>query len=151
MGAMKHERNTPKLRIPRPRILWPILLLLALFVLFFEFIADVGGGAIPTPAPAATTSPSATSEPSSDANYPATAQVMQVIDGATAVILVEEGTLRVSYYGVGAPERRERCFGSAREANKQLVEGQIVRLVPSPRGVDEDGRLLRYVFLEDGR
>ena len=135
MGAMKHERNTPKLpkvRIPRPQILWPILLLLALFVLFFEFIAEVGGGAIPTPTPAATTSPSPTSESSLDADYTSTAQVMQVIAGATAVILVEEGALRGRYYSISAPERRERCFGSAREASKRPVEGQTGTVSPLP-------------------
>jgi hypothetical protein len=31
------------LRIFQLRVLWPILALLAAFVIFFEFIADVGG------------------------------------------------------------------------------------------------------------
>ena len=37
------------LRIVQLRVLWPILLLLAAFVIFFEFIADVGGSAQPLP------------------------------------------------------------------------------------------------------
>lgn len=50
------------LRILQLRLLWPILLLLAAFVIFFEFIADVGGSAEPLPSPpfepVATASPS---------------------------------------------------------------------------------------------
>jgi hypothetical protein len=39
------------LRILQLRALWPILLLLAALVIFFEFIADAGGSAEPLPSP----------------------------------------------------------------------------------------------------
>lgn len=39
------------LRILQLRLLWPILLLLAAFVIFFQCIADVGGSAEPKPSP----------------------------------------------------------------------------------------------------
>lgn len=39
------------LRILQLRLLWPILLLLAAFVIFFQFIADVGGSAEPQSSP----------------------------------------------------------------------------------------------------
>ena len=38
-------------RVLNLRLLWPFLLLLAAFVVFFEFIADVGGSAEPLRAP----------------------------------------------------------------------------------------------------
>lgn len=54
------------LRIFQLRLLWPILLLLAAFVIFFELIADVGGSAEPLPSPplqpVATASPSPTDQ-----------------------------------------------------------------------------------------
>ncbi len=39
------------LRILHLRVLWPVLILLAAFVIFFEFIADVGGSGDPLPSP----------------------------------------------------------------------------------------------------
>lgn len=57
------------LRILQLRLLWPVLLLLAAFVIFFQFIADVGGTAepqsspSPLPAPTASPSPAEQSEP----------------------------------------------------------------------------------------
>ncbi len=103
----------PKVRIPRPRILWPLLLLLASFILFFEFIADVGGSDIRAPiaTPSPTASPSPTAEPSSVPSDATTAQVIEVVDGDTVFILAEVETFRVRYYGIDAPERGERPFG----------------------------------------
>jgi len=57
------------LRILQLRLLWPVLLLLAAFVIFFQFIADVGGNAEPQssppiqPVPTASPSPAGPSEP----------------------------------------------------------------------------------------
>jgi len=51
------------LRILQLRLLWPILLLLAAFVIFFEFIADVGGSAEPLPSPPIQPSPTASPSP----------------------------------------------------------------------------------------
>jgi len=50
------------LRILQLRLLWPILLLLVAFVIFFEFIADVGGSAEPLPWPPIQPSPTEQSE-----------------------------------------------------------------------------------------
>lgn len=64
------------LRILQLRVLWPILLLLAAFVIFFEFIADVGGSAEPLPSPppvqaVPTASPSPAEQPDSGPAGPA--------------------------------------------------------------------------------
>lgn len=45
------------------RVLWPILLLLAAFVIFFEFIADGGGSAEPLPSPSPVAVPTASPFP----------------------------------------------------------------------------------------
>jgi hypothetical protein len=49
------------LRIIQLRLIWSVLLLLAAFVIFFEFIADVGGSADPQSSP---TQPVPTAAPS---------------------------------------------------------------------------------------
>ena len=62
------------LRILQLRLLWPVLLLLAAFVIFFQFIADVGGTAepqsSPSPLPAPTASPSPAEQPESGPGDP---------------------------------------------------------------------------------
>jgi hypothetical protein len=52
------------LRIFQLRVLWPVLALLAAFVIFFEFIADVGGSAEPLPSPPVPAVPTASPSPS---------------------------------------------------------------------------------------
>jgi hypothetical protein len=52
------------MRILQLRLLWPILLLLAAFVIFFEFIADVGGTDEPLPSPPLHPVATASSSPS---------------------------------------------------------------------------------------
>jgi len=54
---------TGLLRILQLRLLWPILLLLAAFVIFFELIADVGGSAEPLPSPPVQPLPTASPSP----------------------------------------------------------------------------------------
>jgi len=51
------------LRIFQLRVLWPVLALLAAFVIFFEFIADVGGSAEPLPSPPFQAIPTASPSP----------------------------------------------------------------------------------------
>lgn len=82
--------------------------------------------------------------------------VVRVLDGDTiAVILDGEHTPRtVRYIGIDAPEdspKKLECFGrDATERNRALVQGRRVRLVSDVRDTDRFGRLLRYVYDEDG-
>ncbi len=79
---------------------------------------------------------------------PDTALVIQVIDGDTIVI---EGGYRVRYIGIDTPEIHPQLepFGmQALEANRQLVEGKVVRLEMDISPTD-NGRLLRYVYVDD--
>ncbi len=89
------------------------------------------------------------------ANVPAyeKALVSKVIDGDT--IELQDGS-RVRYLGIDTPEtvhptKPVQPFGPEASArNKELVEGKTVYLQKGMRDVDEYGRLLRYVYTEDG-
>ncbi len=49
------------------------------------------------------------------------------------------------------PRRPVQCFGHEASAyNKSLVENKKVKLVKDVTEIDKYGRLLRYVYLEDG-
>ncbi len=80
-------------------------------------------------------------------------RVARVVDGDT--IELENGE-KVRYIGVNAqesvdPRRQVECFGKeASSFNKNLVEGKMVRLEKDISDRDKYGRLLRFVFLEDG-
>ncbi|MEK7680495.1 MAG: thermonuclease family protein [Patescibacteria group bacterium] len=79
--------------------------------------------------------------------------VTRIIDGDT--IELETGD-KVRYIGVNTPEsvdpRREvQCFGiEASVYNKNLVLNKKVRLEKDISETDKFGRLLRYIYLEDG-
>lgn len=80
-------------------------------------------------------------------------QVKRVIDGDT--IELEDGR-KVRYIGINTPEsvdprRGVQCFGKEASAfNRELVEGKVVRLEKDVSETDKYGRLLRFVYLEDG-
>lgn len=84
--------------------------------------------------------------------------VTQVVDGDTFKIASGESTLTVRIIGVNTPETKDprkdvECFG--KEASAQLVSHiheKTVLLTSDPSQADQDryGRLLRYVYLEDG-
>lgn len=84
--------------------------------------------------------------------------VVEAIDGDTIVVKEggEERTVRL--LGVDTPETKDprravQCFGhEASKYTKSLVTGRAVRLVIDPAEGDKDkyGRLLRYVYFEDG-
>lgn len=79
-------------------------------------------------------------------------KVTRVIDGDTIEI---EGRQKVRYIGMDTPELHHpkkpvQCFGrEAMEKNRQLVDGEQVRLEKDVSETDKYGRLLRYVYLED--
>ena len=79
--------------------------------------------------------------------------VKRVVDGDT--IELENGE-KVRYIGVNSPEsvdprRAVQCFGKeASRFNKELIEGKRVRLEKDISNKDKYGRLLRFVYLEDG-
>ena len=85
-------------------------------------------------------------------------RVTKVIDGDTIILADGE---KVRYIGVGTPELRRKVRGrwvyepqpfaeDSTEFNRRLTEGKIVRLEFDVEKRDKYGRLLAYVYLEDG-
>jgi micrococcal nuclease len=80
-------------------------------------------------------------------------KVARAVDGDTLEL---EGGEKVRYIGVNTPETVKpnaptECFGKEASArNKELVEGKAVRLEKDVSDRDRYGRLLRFVYLEDG-
>ena len=75
--------------------------------------------------------------------------VKKVIDGDT--IVLADGR-RVRYIGVNAPELggpAERFGPEARDFNRKLVGGEMVRLEFDRERNDQYGRVLAYIFLPD--
>ena len=85
------------------------------------------------------------------------ATVSRVVDGDTIVVALDGGTYVVRYLGIDAPETVRpdwpvEPFGPEASAfNEQLVGGKTVWLEEDVSETDQFGRLLRYVWLEDGR
>lgn len=74
-------------------------------------------------------------------------KVIRVVDGDT--IELESGQ-KLRYIGIDTPESttEHECFGvEAKEKNRELVEGKLVRLEKDVSETDRYGRLLRYVYL----
>lgn len=88
----------------------------------------------------------------------ATSPVVRVIDGDTIVVEINGAQEKVRLIGVNTPEtvnprKQVECFGKEASAFvKNILSGQFVRLESDINQDDRDkyGRLLRFVFLEDG-
>jgi micrococcal nuclease len=90
---------------------------------------------------------------------PAIYRVVEVIDGDTIKVDIGEKIETVRLIGIDTPEianphnPQNDYFGpEAAQYTKQLLENQLVYLIPDPMQSNRDkyDRLLRYVFLEDG-
>ena len=86
---------------------------------------------------------------------PETAIVSRVIDGDTIEVTLRGETQRVRLLLVDTPEvyGGEECYGpeASAYASSLLPEGTEVRLERDVTDADFFGRLLRYVYLADGR
>ncbi len=84
--------------------------------------------------------------------------VLRVVDGDTIKISVNNTTDTIRLIGMDSPETVDpkkpvQCFGKeASQKMNELVLGKPVRLAADATQGDKDkyGRLLRFVFLEDG-
>jgi micrococcal nuclease len=79
------------------------------------------------------------------------ATVVAVIDGDTIDVMVGGQTQRVRYILINTPEAGEPFGAASTAANRALVDGKLVTLVKDVSETDRFGRLLRYVYLPDGR
>ena len=137
---------------------------IALFALAALLANLAGGGdddaeptATSTPGPVASaTAPAPTSTPlvappnlQPDPARLEQAEVLHIIDGDTIDVRIAGREERVRYYGVDTTERGEDCFGEATDRNEALAGGTVL-LLPDARDRDRFGRLLRYVFTQDG-
>lgn len=103
--------------------------------------------------PAVTISPTLTLNLSQDF-----CPVVKVVDGDTIDVEIDGKVKRVRIIGINTPEvvdprKKVECFGKeASEKAKSILQGKKVRLEKdlTQGDVDKYGRLLRYVFLEDG-
>ena len=84
-------------------------------------------------------------------------KVVRVVDGDTIqVCCIGWKREKVRYIGVNTPETKHPTRGveyfgkEASEANRKLVDGKTVRLEFDVQQLDRYGRLLAYVYLEDG-
>lgn len=107
----------------------------------------------PTLSPTVASSQTTSSDSISTTPLPNLVKVKRVIDGDT--IELESGQ-KLRYIGINTPEtvdprRAPQCFGKeASNKNRDLVEGKMVRLEKDVSETDKFGRLLRYVYLENG-
>ncbi len=87
------------------------------------------------------------------------ARVLEVIDGDTIKVQFGDSVERIRLIGVDTPETHHpdkavQCFGrEASDYSHRLMDGHDVRLEADPTNTNRDrySRLLRYVYLEDGR
>ncbi len=90
--------------------------------------------------------------------YASPAIVSRVIDGDTVKVFLNNETVTVRLIGIDTPEIDEKraqieCFGlEASERAKILLTGKNIYLEPDESQLDKDryGRLLRYIWLDDG-
>jgi endonuclease YncB( thermonuclease family) len=114
-----------------------------------------------TTRPFAAAIPSVAAPPAEDLTSGPTGQtteanVIGVLNGATIVVAFGSTQRNVRYLGLDTPETvdpsdKVAWMGPrATAANKALVAGKTVVLEKDVSETDEDGRLLRYVWLTDG-
>ena len=89
---------------------------------------------------------------------PALYKVVEVVDGDTILVELNNQIETVRLIGVDTPEvahpeKPIECFGEeATQRAKELLENQMVYLIPDSLSSNQGkyGRILRYVFLQDG-
>jgi len=98
---------------------------------------------------APTASPTVTSTNTPMPRTVGVVQVVEIVDGDTIRVRIGGEIYAVRYIGIDCPEKDEPLYEEATAANRQLVEGQEVRLEKDVSETDKYGRLLRYVWLGD--
>ena len=77
------------------------------------------------------------------------ARVVRVIDGDTLDVLINGTKHRVRLFGIDTPERGEKCYREATSRMREL-SGDVVNIESGPRTEDRYGRLLFYLYTQDG-
>lgn len=79
------------------------------------------------------------------------AQLVGVTDGDTIDVTIDGRPDTVRYIGIDTPERDQPGYKAASDANRTLLGAGALYLVADTSDRDRYGRLLRYVYLPDGR
>jgi endonuclease YncB( thermonuclease family) len=112
-----------------------------------------------TPSATATQTPYPTASPTptpTEAHKGEPAVVIDVVDGDTIKVIIDNQQYTVRYIGIDTPETVhpskpvEWMGAEASARNKELVSGKTVYLESDVSNTDRYGRLLRYIFLADG-
>jgi len=74
------------------------------------------------------------------------AVVVDIKDGDTLII---EGSIQVRLLGINTPERGKPYYDNTTKFLRDLVQGKRIKLEADSEDVDQYGRLLRHIFLED--
>ena len=77
--------------------------------------------------------------------------VQKIIDGDSIEVVLDGEVYELRYIGINAPKSGKPFFNAATLANRRFVENQIVEIESDISDIDKYGRLLRYVYLQDGR
>jgi endonuclease YncB( thermonuclease family) len=137
----------------------PALFMLLLVVLvggcegLVEDVGGGGGGRAPADLETSAAERASWPDPPKDA---VTAKVQRVSDGDTFVAVVKGRRERVRVIGVDTPEsvdpsRPDEPYGQeASDFAKRYLDGETVRLAGDAEPRDRYGRMLAYVWLEDG-
>ncbi len=139
-----------------------VVRLIVLVLVSAVILATVGcAPSKPPPTPAQATPASST--PRSSVATPearSAATVVRVVDGDTVDVTIDGRQERLRLIGIDTPETVDprgpvQCFGreASDRAKQLLTAGSAVRLEADPSQDERDnfGRLLRYVWLADGR
>ena len=84
-----------------------------------------------------------------DASCAQTGQVVSVISGDVIEVVINGESQLVKYISVQTPLGSEPFGPEALQINQLLVSGQFVRLEKDVTNTDDQGRLLRHVFVGD--
>ncbi len=79
-----------------------------------------------------------------------TGKVVEVVDGDTIKVLIDEKVYSIRYIGIDAPETTGGFYSTeATQKNTELIYGKEVFLVRDISDTDRFGRLLRYVIVDN--
>jgi micrococcal nuclease len=137
----------------RPVVVLLLVLSLVLLAGCEGLVEEVGGGRAPADLATGAAERKAWPDPPEDA---VRAKVQRVSDGDTFVATVKGRRERVRVIGVDTPEsvdpsRPDEPYGQeASDFAKHYLDGETVRLAGDAEPRDRYGRMLAYVWLEDG-
>jgi len=77
------------------------------------------------------------------------ATVTSVINGVTIAVEIEGSAASVRYLGISPPEHGTELYDLAATVNRSWVQGAEVLLERDVTDTDLEGRLLRYVWMDD--